>query len=90
MNVIGILYTGDLGSEVARLLTEAGHSVITTVQGRSEQTKLLAEKAGISTDYSLEGIAQAADIVISLVPPTITTVPTSYSLSASYLSAKSA
>ena len=69
MKVIGVLYTGDLGSEVARLLTEVGHSVITTVQGRSEKTKLLAEKAGIPTDYSLEDIAQTADIVISLVPP---------------------
>lgn len=44
---VGILTPGDMGSGIARVLTHNGVDVITCLNGRSERTKALSQKAGI-------------------------------------------
>lgn len=64
---VGLLYPGEMGAAVARLLNARGHRVVSTLDGRSERTRRLASEAGIESLKSLSDVARASDIVISLV-----------------------
>lgn len=66
---VGILYPGELGSTLGRLLASSGLTVITTVEGRSERTRYLAEEAGLFLLNGLREVAERADIVVSTVTP---------------------
>jgi 3-hydroxyisobutyrate dehydrogenase-like beta-hydroxyacid dehydrogenase len=66
---IGILYPGEMGSTLGRLLAENGFSVFTTLRGRSQRTRRLCEGAGLCVLPSLGEVLHRSDIVISLVPP---------------------
>jgi 3-hydroxyisobutyrate dehydrogenase-like beta-hydroxyacid dehydrogenase len=66
---IGILYPGDMGHNVARVLLEDGFSVMTTLASRSERTRRLSESTTITVLDSLAQVAERADIVVSIVPP---------------------
>src|SRR5438874_642718 len=68
-NTIGILYPGEMGSTVGKLLCESGFRVITTVEGRSPRTQQLCREAGLNVVNSLDDILRHSDIVISLVSP---------------------
>ena len=67
--MIAILYPGELGSAIGRLLLGAGHQVITTLGARSDRTKRLCADSGIVSLPGLHEVAVSADIVISLVTP---------------------
>jgi len=67
MAVIAILAPGAMGSAVARRLTEHGATVLTSLAGRSPETRGRARVAGM-VDASDEQIA-AADIILSILPP---------------------
>ena len=70
MQAIGILYPGDMGHNVGRVLKEDGFSVATTLVGRSSRTRQLSTQAGITELDSLLAVVEQADIVLSIIPPT--------------------
>jgi 3-hydroxyisobutyrate dehydrogenase-like beta-hydroxyacid dehydrogenase len=65
----GILYCGDMGAVVGRLLAQAGFRVVTTSEGRSAATKARADEAGIEVLESIGDVASQSDIVFSIVLP---------------------
>ncbi|MCU1248387.1 MAG: hypothetical protein JWQ49_1416 [Edaphobacter sp.] len=68
-STIGILYPGEMGSNLGKLLAEAGFPVVTTVMGRSPRTRSLCREAGLNVVGSLSEVLERSDIVISLVSP---------------------
>lgn len=68
-STIGILYPGEMGSSLGKLLCDAGFRVITTVEGRSHRTLRLCREAGFRVVDSLGALLQLSDVVISLVSP---------------------
>jgi 3-hydroxyisobutyrate dehydrogenase-like beta-hydroxyacid dehydrogenase len=66
---VGILYPGELGAALGKLLLSRGASVVTTLEGRSQRTAQHCLTAGFTTLSSLEEVIRQSDIVISLVPP---------------------
>lgn len=66
---IGILYPGELGSTLGRLLARSGLTVMTVVEGRSQRTRQLAEHAGLSLLRDPSEMAERTDIVLSTVSP---------------------
>ena len=66
---IGILYVGDLGLHLGKLLQENGHRVITTVEGRSSRTQRRAGEAQFEVVATLANVLEQAEVVLSLVPP---------------------
>jgi 3-hydroxyisobutyrate dehydrogenase-like beta-hydroxyacid dehydrogenase len=68
-NTIGILYPGEMGVSFAKLLSDAGYRVITTLEGRSTRTHRLCHEAGLSVVDSLAEVLRDSAVVISLVLP---------------------
>ena len=66
---VGIVYPGEMGSALGRLLVQSGVSVVTTTEGRSLRTRQLAEGAGLVILPRLRDVAERADVVLSTVPP---------------------
>ncbi len=69
ITTIGILYCGDLGAALARLLHRVGARVVTTCEGRSPQTHARAQSAAIEILPTLDAVTSVADVVVSLVLP---------------------
>ncbi|MBI2804457.1 MAG: NAD(P)-dependent oxidoreductase [Planctomycetes bacterium] len=67
--VIGILFPGEMGSTLGRLLIGQGYRVITTFAGRSARTQRLSGDAGLETVASIADLARGAQVVLSSVPP---------------------
>lgn len=67
MTTIGILWPGAMGSALGRAWGEGGVRVVTTVAGRSERTRELAE--GLTLLDSVDEVVAASDAVVSIVPP---------------------
>lgn len=70
MHTIAILYPGDMGHNVGRVLLEDGFAVVTTLKGRSERTHRLTTDAGITVLPSMAAVVAHADVVLSIIPPT--------------------
>ncbi|MBV9126043.1 MAG: NAD(P)-dependent oxidoreductase [Planctomycetes bacterium] len=66
---LGVLYPGELGATLGRLLRMQGHHVVTTVQGRSARTEQRARSAGLEILESTRAVVEAADILFAVVPP---------------------
>ena len=66
---IAILMPGDMGHGVGRALKEHGKDVITALDGRSARTKGLAETAGLRDVGSIRSAVEAADLILSILPP---------------------
>ncbi|HEX3822871.1 MAG TPA: DUF1932 domain-containing protein [Mycobacteriales bacterium] len=64
---IGIFSPGAMGSALGRAWQAAGARVVTTVAGRSERTRSLAE--GLELVASLAEVVAVADTVVSIGPP---------------------
>ena len=71
MPTVGILYPGDMGHNVARVLLEDGFSVVTTLVGRSERTRRLCQSTAVTVLDSLPRVVEQAEIVLSIVPPAV-------------------
>jgi len=69
MTPVGIVYPGDMGCALGRLLADDGVRVVTTTAGRSQRTVRLCRDAGLEVLDSLDEVMGAAQIVMSLVPP---------------------
>ena len=70
MHTVAILYPGDMGHNVGRVLLEDGLFVITTLVGRSERTRQLTANAAVAVLPSMEAVVERADVVLSIIPPT--------------------
>jgi 3-hydroxyisobutyrate dehydrogenase-like beta-hydroxyacid dehydrogenase len=66
---IGILYPGEMGSAVGKVLLQRGFRVVTTLAGRSSRTVRLCREAGLEVLDSLKEVVQVSDITFSLVTP---------------------
>ena len=66
---IGVLYTGDLGSQIARLLVDHGHVVVTTSEGRSDHTRQRAIESGATLLQSVADVVLKSDVLLSIVLP---------------------
>ena len=66
---IAILSPGDMGHAVGRVLVERGARVVTALAGRSAQTRERARRAGIEDLNSLAAAIEAAELVLSILPP---------------------
>jgi 3-hydroxyisobutyrate dehydrogenase-like beta-hydroxyacid dehydrogenase len=66
---IGILHPGEMGAAVAAALRSGGHDVAWASSGRSAATAARAGEAGLRDVGSVEVMAAACDIVVSVCPP---------------------
>ena len=67
MTTIGIVSPGAMGSALGRAWQSNGATAVATVQGRSERTRQLAE--GLTLLDDLDAVVGAADVVVSVCPP---------------------
>ena len=68
-NTIGILSPGDMGHTVGGVLCQNGLRVITCLEGRSQRTRQLAEKAGIADVPTYPQLVTEADLILSIMVP---------------------
>ncbi|KAI1347580.1 6-phosphogluconate dehydrogenase [Xylaria sp. FL0043] len=66
---IGVISIGDMGMGIAKLLIANGFSVATNCKGRSDDTIERAKSAKVEIFKSDEHLAEACDIILSVVPP---------------------
>lgn len=66
---VGLLYPGEMGAAVARVLRGGGIAVVTTLRGRAARTAERCAEANIEVLDSMADVACIANVVLSLVPP---------------------
>jgi 3-hydroxyisobutyrate dehydrogenase-like beta-hydroxyacid dehydrogenase len=69
MATIGVLHPGEMGAAVAAALRGRGHDVVWASAGRSAETSARAAAAGLRDVGSVQDMAAACDIVVSVCPP---------------------
>ncbi len=69
MSTIGIIGMGGMGHRVAAELNDGGHRVLTCLTGRSDLSRTRAAQAGAQDVDSLEALVDAAEIILSIMPP---------------------
>jgi len=69
MTKIGILHPGEMGVSVAASAIKSGHEVFWVSQGRSDKTRLRAEKYHLTEVESLSQLFQTVEIILSICPP---------------------
>lgn len=69
VTTVGLQSPGDMGHSIGQVLHENGLRVVTCLQGRSERSRALAEKAGMQDGGSLEDIVREVDIFLSVLVP---------------------
>ena len=67
LSTVGILSPGDMGHTVGNVLRENGLRVITCLNGRSQRTRQLAEKAGIVDVPTYPQFVTEADLILSIM-----------------------
>lgn len=70
MSTIAIVGMGEMGSGLAGQLVARGVRVVTSLEGRSGASVERAAAAGVGT-LSDNGVAEEADIILSIVPPAV-------------------
>jgi 3-hydroxyisobutyrate dehydrogenase-like beta-hydroxyacid dehydrogenase len=58
-----------MGSAVGHVLAQTGARVVATLDGRSERTAALASRAPLELVPDLATLVEAADVILSIVPP---------------------
>lgn len=69
MTKIGILHPGEMGISVAASAINCSHEVYWASEGRSEKTRLRAERHGLIEVTSLSQLCQSVEIIMSICPP---------------------
>ena len=69
IETVGIHSPGEMGQVVGMVLKENGCRVVAALEGRSERTRGLAAEAGLEDVGGLEGLVDAADLVLSILVP---------------------
>ena len=64
---VGLLYPGEMGASLGKLLTNAGVRVVTTLTARGPRTAQLSREAGIESLSSLEEVVGQSTMILSLV-----------------------
>ena len=68
-DTVGILSPGDMGHTVGNVLRQNGLRVITCLEGRSQRTRDLAQKAGIVDVPTYSELVTEADLILSIMVP---------------------
>ena len=69
LRAVGLLSPGDMGHSMGRWLIEHGMPVLTCLEGRSERTRGLAEKAGIEDVPTYGDLVRETDMILSIMVP---------------------
>ena len=69
LRTVGILSPGDMGHTVGGVLRQNGLRLITCLEGRSQRTRQLAEKAGIEDVSTYPQFVTEADLILSIMVP---------------------
>ena len=69
MTVVGLLHPGAMGAALGAQLRETGHDVVWASEGRSPETARRAADAGLRDAGTIESLAGASDLVLSVCPP---------------------
>ena len=69
LSTVGILSPGDMGHTVGNVLRQNGLRVITCLEGRSQRTRQLAEKARIVDVPTYTQFVTEADLILSIMVP---------------------
>jgi 3-hydroxyisobutyrate dehydrogenase-like beta-hydroxyacid dehydrogenase len=69
MSKIGILHPGEMGVSIAASAGNSGHQVYWVSSGRSDKTRLRAEKHHLIACESLLQLCQTCEIIMSICPP---------------------
>lgn len=69
MNKIGILHPGEMGVSVAASAINSGHQVYWASQGRSDKTRLRAQKHNLAEIETLPKLCPTSEIIFSVCPP---------------------
>jgi len=69
MTQIGILHPGEMGVSIAASAINSGHQVYWVSEGRSNKTRLRAEKHNLIEVESLSQLCQTSNIIFSVCPP---------------------
>lgn len=67
--IIGLIHPGEMGGSVGASLTSVGNDVLWAAEGRSPETRARAEAAQLRGVQNLDQLAEASDLIISIVPP---------------------
>jgi hypothetical protein len=66
---IGILYPGEMGAALGRVLAEDGLRIVTTLDGRGPRTRRYCREAALEVLPSAAEVVRHSDVVFSLVTP---------------------
>jgi 3-hydroxyisobutyrate dehydrogenase-like beta-hydroxyacid dehydrogenase len=69
VTVVGVLHPGEMGSAVARALSERGETVLWASAGRSAATAERARAAGLEDAGDVEELRSRCEILLSICPP---------------------
>lgn len=69
IKTIGILMPGDMGHGVGLVLRQHGYETITSLAGRSERSRALAEEGQVRDAGDLDATVAEADMILSILPP---------------------
>ena len=69
MTKIGILHPGEMGVSVAASTINSGHEVYWVSKGRSDKTRLRAEKYNLIEVASLSQLYRTVEVILSICPP---------------------
>jgi 3-hydroxyisobutyrate dehydrogenase-like beta-hydroxyacid dehydrogenase len=69
LKTVALLSPGDMGEGVAASIIGQGIEVITVLAGRSDETRMRSERAGIRDVADLETLVSESDLVLSIMPP---------------------
>ncbi len=69
VETIGIMSPGDMGSGVGGVLKRHGLTVLTALDGRSEDSRGRAAEQGIEDAGSLDELVKACDLILSILVP---------------------
>ena len=63
MKTVGILYPGDMGHSVVKVLRGDGFPVVTSLFGRSERTRRLSRSAHFDECAGVDSLVDVADVI---------------------------
>ncbi|MBU1205916.1 MAG: DUF1932 domain-containing protein [Proteobacteria bacterium] len=69
LRAVGLLSPGDMGHVVGQVLVDHGMQVLTCLQGRSERTRALTQKAKIAVAETYGELVRKVDLVLSILVP---------------------
>src|SRR4051794_27510626 len=67
--IIGLVSPGQMGAALGAALRGGGAQVLTTLEGRSERSRRLADGAGLTVLPTLREITEKSDVMLSVTPP---------------------